>query len=67
MDHFYFNQDIGTSGTYINYREVICRLELKPGKYMIIPATFEPDVEARFMIRVYSPKYFEMEYLQSSF
>ncbi|CAM1329411.1 Uncharacterised protein g10003 [Pycnogonum litorale] len=55
-DYFLYHHDSGTSGPYINYREVIGRFELSPGIYIIIPATFEPKQEARFMIRVYADK-----------
>ena len=42
-DHFQYHYDEGTSGPYINYREVFARFELSPGSYVVIPATFEPD------------------------
>ena len=51
---FAYNYDVGTSGPYINYREVFARFELKPGNYVIIPATFEPNCSGKFMIRVYN-------------
>ena len=51
---FAYNYDVGTSGPYINYREVFARFELSPGTYVIIPATFEPNCGGKFMIRVYN-------------
>ncbi|RXG54263.1 Calpain-2 catalytic subunit [Armadillidium vulgare] len=63
LSKFYMTYDIGNSGTYINYREVLCRLELSPGYYVIIPATFEPDMSGSFMVRVYSPNEFELKSL----
>ena len=54
-DNFFaYNYDIGTSGPYINYREVFARFELAPGTYVIVPATFEPNCHGKFMIRVYN-------------
>ena len=54
-DNFFaYNYDCGTSGPYINYREVFGRFELAPGAYVIVPATFEPDCPGKFMIRVYN-------------
>ncbi|XP_076056282.1 calpain-B-like [Oratosquilla oratoria] len=61
--HFMYNYDTGSSGTYINYREVLTRLELTSGHYVIIPATYEPDCPGRFMVRVYSPRQFELKSL----
>ena len=43
-----------SSGDFTNRREVIVRTNLKPGYYVIIPATFFPDTETNFMIRVFS-------------
>ena len=51
---FAYNYDVGTSGPYINYREVFARFELAPGSYVIVPATFEPNCPGKFMIRVYN-------------
>lgn len=51
---FAYNYDVGTSGPYINYREVFARFELPPGTYIIVPATFEPNSPGKFMIRVYN-------------
>lgn len=58
-----YNYDRGTSGPYINYREVFARFQLSPGPYVIIPATFEADAPSRFMIRVYAMKKFSLKKL----
>ncbi len=43
-----YHHDSGTSGPYINYREVFARFELTPGEaYVVIPATFEADSPSR--------------------
>ena len=52
--HFTYNYDCGTSGPYINYREVFARFELSAGNYVVIPATFQAGDASNFMIRVYS-------------
>jgi len=65
-DFFMYNYDAGSSGPYINYREVFKRFDLSPGAYVIVPATFEPDCSSRFMIRVYSTKAFTLKALRSN-
>ncbi|XP_045130569.1 calpain-9-like isoform X2 [Portunus trituberculatus] len=59
-DYFYHHYEESSSGVYINYREVLARLELTPGCYSIIPATFTPDTPGQFMVRVYSPRPFHL-------
>lgn len=44
----------GSSGTYINLREVSRRFQLEPGNYLIIPSTSEMDVEAEFLLRIFT-------------
>ncbi|XP_018022767.1 calpain-A isoform X2 [Hyalella azteca] len=61
--HFMYNYEVGTSGVYINYREVLARLDLEPGYYVIIPATFEPQCVGDFMIRVFSDGNFTLKEL----
>ena len=59
-----YHYDKGTSGPYINYREVFARFELSTGSYVIVPATFEAGSNSRFMIRVYSAKNFNLRQLR---
>ena len=47
---------VGSSGPYINKREVTARFNLPPGDYIIIPSTHEQDIEASFLLRVFSEK-----------
>ena len=53
-DYFKSTAAIGTSGSYINYREVFGRFSLTKGAYIIIPATFLPNTEAEFLLRIFS-------------
>ena len=40
--------------TYINSRSVFKRVDLKEGRYVIIPTTFDPILEGDFLLRVFS-------------
>ena len=45
---------IGTSGSYINSREVTKRFRVEPGNYLVIPSTFGEDKDCDFMLRVFT-------------
>ena len=60
-DFFQSTQAIGTSGSYINYREVFGRFSLTKGSYIIIPATFLPNTEAEFLLRIFSQEKINLE------
>jgi len=62
--HFMYTYDCGTSGPYINYREVFARFELSAGSYIIIPATFETGAGSNFMIRLYAEHPVELKELK---
>lgn len=55
-DFFRYNASKARSRTYINVREVSERFRLPPGKYLLVPTTFQPHQEADFLIRVFSEK-----------
>ncbi|KAM6946407.1 calpain-5a isoform 2-T2 [Aplochiton taeniatus] len=40
--------------TYINSRSVFLRLEMKEGRYVVIPTTFDPNLEGDFLLRVFT-------------
>ncbi|XP_060903155.1 calpain-5-like [Labrus mixtus] len=40
--------------TYINSRSVSVRIELKEGRYVIIPTTFDPGLEGEFLLRIFT-------------
>ncbi|CAG0902607.1 unnamed protein product, partial [Cyprideis torosa] len=52
LDHFWYNREEATSGTFINYREVTRAFRIKPGSYIVIPATFKADTESHYIIRI---------------
>ena len=47
---------LGSSGPYKNRREITKRFDLKPGEYIVIPSTYEADVETEFLLRFFSEK-----------
>ncbi|KAK2817504.1 hypothetical protein Q5P01_025695 [Channa striata] len=55
-DFFRYNASKARSKTYINMREVSERFTLPPGKYLVVPTTFQPHQEADFLIRIFSEK-----------
>uniref|UniRef100_A0A8C4RBN6 Calpain 9 n=1 Tax=Eptatretus burgeri TaxID=7764 RepID=A0A8C4RBN6_EPTBU len=42
--------------SFINMREICQRFKLKPGHYVIIPSTYKPSIEGRFLLRVFTEK-----------
>ena len=42
------------SSVYTNTRSVFLRYNLDAGKYVVIPSTFEPNQEGKFMLRIYT-------------
>ncbi|XP_038074057.1 calpain-B-like isoform X3 [Patiria miniata] len=55
-DYFLYNASKARSHTFINTREIMGRFKLPPGHYCIVPSTFEPNQEGKFLIRIYSLK-----------
>ena len=59
LSHSFFENNepvrpsIGTDD-YSNTREVICRYKLKAGAYLVIPSTYDPDLNADFLLRIYA-------------
>ncbi|XP_062565591.1 calpain-B-like isoform X2 [Armigeres subalbatus] len=52
-DFFLRNASVARS-TFLNMREVTSRFRLNPGTYVVVPSTFEPNIEGEFLIRVFS-------------
>ena len=44
------------SSDYIRSRHIFLRKKLGPGRYLIIPTTFDPGQEAKFLLRLFSDK-----------
>lgn len=61
---FYSSQldRIGTSGSYINKREVTKRFRVAPGNYVIIPSTYDEDKDCEFMLRIFTEHQIEAGY-----
>uniref|UniRef100_A0A7N6BBR4 Calpain 9 n=1 Tax=Anabas testudineus TaxID=64144 RepID=A0A7N6BBR4_ANATE len=55
-DFFRYHPSKARSRTYINMREVSERFTLPPGKYLLVPTTFQPHQEADFLVRIFSEK-----------
>ncbi|XP_041468634.1 calpain-A-like isoform X3 [Lytechinus variegatus] len=55
-DHFLYNASTARSPTFTNTREVSGRFKLPPGRYVILPSTFEPNQEGDFLLRIFSMK-----------
>ncbi|XP_077408083.1 calpain-3b [Vanacampus margaritifer] len=53
-DFFLYNASKAKCKLYMNLREITERVRLPPGKYVIIPTTFEPHEEGQFILRVFS-------------
>ncbi|XP_028251457.1 calpain-1 catalytic subunit [Parambassis ranga] len=48
------NHPVAQSKAYINSREVMALMMLKPGDYLIVPSTFKPNETASFILTILS-------------
>ena len=51
---------------FINMREVVNRYQLKQGRYVVIPSTYDPNEAGNFMIRIFTEKSSNARYLHIS-
>ena len=56
------SNDCGTSD-FIRSRHVFLRRSLPPGRYLIVPSTFEPGQEGSFLLRIFSSRINRVESL----
>ena len=56
--YLYANQleSCGSTGAYINKREVTKRFRVAPGNYLIIPSCYDAEISGEFLLRVYTEK-----------
>lgn len=47
---------------FINTREVVNRYQLKQGRYVVIPSTYDPNEAGNFMIRIFTEKSANVRY-----
>uniref|UniRef100_A0A3B4BH08 Uncharacterized protein n=1 Tax=Periophthalmus magnuspinnatus TaxID=409849 RepID=A0A3B4BH08_9GOBI len=52
---------VAMSHTFINTREICDRFTLAPGEYAIIPSTFQPHRNGKFVLRVFSEKQYSLQ------
>ncbi|CAL8083554.1 unnamed protein product [Calicophoron daubneyi] len=63
---FLKNSSVTRSPAFINTREICGRHKLIPGEYVIIPSTFEPNQEAKFLLRIFSERACESNVLDEA-
>ena len=51
------NHPVGKTDQYTNLREVSVRLVLPPGKYVVIPSTFNRGERGQFLVRLFTEKH----------
>ncbi|XP_023333917.1 calpain-A, partial [Eurytemora carolleeae] len=56
VDFFKYNLSVARSKSFINQREVTQRFRLEPGRYLIVPSTYDPGYEGEFLLRTFSEK-----------
>ncbi|VUZ39950.1 unnamed protein product [Hymenolepis diminuta] len=53
---FFRRTQMAARSIYANTREVCGRHKLMPGDYVIVPSTFQPNEEAKFLLRIFSER-----------
>ena len=52
---------------FINMREVVNRYQMKKGRYVIIPSTYDPNQAGKFMLRIFTEKSADATWVVFSF
>ena len=63
-DFFLRQASKARSELFVNLREVSSRFCLPEGEYIIVPSTFEPQKEGNFVLRVFSEKPADSQYVR---
>ncbi|RUS70059.1 hypothetical protein EGW08_022174 [Elysia chlorotica] len=42
------------SGSFVQARSILARMDMKKGKYLLVPSTFDPNQEGEYLLRIYS-------------
>ena len=48
-----YSRPVAKTNTFVNKRQVSLRISVPPGKYAIIPSTFEAGHEGEFLVRLF--------------
>lgn len=48
------------SSVYMDSRSITLRVTLEPGRYALLPTTFQPGVTGRFLLRLFSHKHVKL-------
>ena len=54
MDYIKEHGATAKSGMFTYLRDVVVRFRLTPGRYVVIPSTFEPKREGKFLLRIFA-------------
>eukprot|EP01104_Vermistella_antarctica_P005029 TRINITY_DN1543_c0_g1_i1.p1 TRINITY_DN1543_c0_g1~~TRINITY_DN1543_c0_g1_i1.p1 ORF type:complete len:540 (+),score=82.35 TRINITY_DN1543_c0_g1_i1:377-1996(+) len=49
-------EDVVERKSFINSRELVREMHLEPGRYCVLPSTFDPNLETKFLLRIFSEK-----------
>lgn len=56
LDFFKKYSNVASVDAFLNGRQVIKRFALKPGEYIVVPCTYDANLEASFLIRFFMEK-----------
>lgn len=60
---FFLRNPMSARSIFANTREVCGRHKLMPGDYVIVPSTFMPNEEAKFLLRIFSERPYKAGYV----